>query len=206
MYSLLWIVPTLPLLGYLILTFAGRRMPKSAAGAIGVLSIGISALLTILLGIQFLNAPPAGGAYNQHLWNWISIGNLTIDFGFRFDSLTLTMMFVITFVGFLIHLFSTEYMKGDDDFHLFFAYMNLFVSSMLILVMADNLIFLYLGWEGVGLCSYLLIGFWYKDPANGAAARKAFIVTRIGDVSMLLGIAILVANLGTLNIQDILSL
>ena len=181
-------------------------MPKSAAGAIGVLSIGISALLTILLGIQFLNAPPAGGAYNQHLWNWISIGNLTIDFGFRFDSLTLTMMFVITFVGFLIHLFSTEYMKGDDDFHLFFAYMNLFVSSMLILVMADNLIFLYLGWEGVGLCSYLLIGFWYKDPANGAAARKAFIVTRIGDVSMLLGIAILVANLGTLNIQDILSL
>ena len=205
MFHLLWLVPALPLAGFLVLIFAGKRMPGLLAGAIGSITIGISAVLTILIGIQFLGAPPAGHAFTQKLWTWLAVGNLNIDVGFRFDSLTLTMMFVITFVGFLIHLFSTEYMQGDRDYHLFFAYMNLFVASMLILVMADNLVFLYLGWEGVGLCSYLLIGFWYSDPANGAAARKAFIVTRIGDASMLLGIAILASNLGTLNIQAILS-
>ncbi len=205
MFHLLWLVPALPLIGFVILVFAGKKMPAALAGTIGTLSVGISALITILLGVQYFSAPPSGGAFVQSLWNWVSVGDLRIDIGFRFDSLTLTMMFVVTFVGFLIHLYSTEYMQGDGDYHLFFAYMNLFVTSMLILVMADNLVFLYLGWEGVGLCSYLLIGYWYRDPANGAAARKAFIVTRIGDVSMLLGIAILAANLGTLNIQDILS-
>src|SRR6185503_371094 len=105
---------------------------------------------------------------------------------------------------FFIHLFASWYMRGDEGYDRFFSYMNLFVASMIFLVLGDNLLFLYFGWEGVGLCSYLLIGFWYKDPANGAAARKAFIVTRVGDTFMAIGLFILFHNLGTLNIQDLL--
>src|SRR5690348_7380797 len=114
------------------------------------------------------------------------------------------MVLVITFVAFLIHLYSTEYMEGDVGYSRFFAYMNLFVASMVTLVLADNLLLLYLGWEGVGLCSYLLIGFWYTDPANGRAARKAFIVTRVGDTSMVIGLFLIFQRLGTLNIQDLM--
>jgi NADH-quinone oxidoreductase subunit L len=117
----------------------------------------------------------------------------------------MVMMGVITGVGFLIHLYSIEFMWDDDAFCRFFAYMNLFVAAMLLLVMADNLLLLYLGWEGVGLCSYLLIGFWYRDPANGAAARKAFVVTRVGDTAMVLGILLLFTQLGTLDIQPLVA-
>jgi NADH-quinone oxidoreductase subunit L len=114
------------------------------------------------------------------------------------------MMVVVTFVAFLIHLYSTEFMIDDDGYSRFFAYMNLFVASMLMLVLGGNLLLLYLGWEGVGLCSYLLIGFWYSDPANGAAAQKAFIVTRIGDTAMAIGLFLLVTKLGTLDIQTLM--
>jgi NADH-quinone oxidoreductase subunit L len=114
------------------------------------------------------------------------------------------MILVVTVVGFFIHLYSSEFMLDEEGYSRFFAYMNLFVGSMLILVLADNLLLLYLGWEGVGLCSYLLIGFWYKDPANGHAARKAFIVTRIGDTAMALGLFLLFTNLGTFDIQDLM--
>ena len=114
------------------------------------------------------------------------------------------MILVVTFVGFWIHLYSAEFMRHDEGYSRFFAYMNLFVASMLTLLLADNLLLLYLGWEGVGLCSYLLIGFWYRDPANGAAARKAFIVTRVGDTAMLLGLFLLFTSLGTLQIQDLM--
>ena len=113
-------------------------------------------------------------------------------------------MLIITGVGFLIHLYATGYMSDDPSFARFFSYMNLFVSAMLMLVLGDNLVLLYLGWEGVGLCSYLLIGFWYTNPANGYAARKAFVVTRVGDTSMAIGLFLLFAQLGTLNIQDML--
>ena len=204
MYSLLWLIPLLPLAGFLVLVFFGRGMPRALAGIVGAGSVGLSALLTVIEGINFLSAPPAAGFYAERLWSWVALPGFTIDVGFRFDALTLTMMAIITVVGFLIHLYSTEFMAEDGDFALFFAYMNLFVASMLLLVMADNLLVLYLGWEGVGLCSYLLIGFWYRDPENGAAARKAFIVTRIGDVAMLIGFAVIVANLGTLNIQELM--
>lgn len=120
------------------------------------------------------------------------------------DPLSAVMIFVITFVGALIHLYSSEFLIDDEGYSRFFAYMNLFVASMLILVLADNLLFLFLGWEGVGLCSYLLIGFWYQDSENGLAARKAFIVTRMGDVAMTIGLLLLATNLGTLNIQELM--
>ena len=135
----------------------------------------------------------------------MQIGAFAPTFAVKLDALSLTMLGVVTGVGFFIHLFAAWYMRGDDGFARFFSYMNLFVASMLFLVLADDLLFLYFGWEGVGLCSYLLIGFWYKDPANCDAARKAFIVTRIGDTSMIIGLFVLYRAFGTLNIDAILT-
>ena len=124
--------------------------------------------------------------------------------GFYLDAVSLLMILVVTLVGLLIHVYSTAFMRDDEGYSRFFAYMNLFVASMLMLVLADNLICLYLGWEGVGLCSYLLIGFWYEDPHNGRAARKAFLVTRVGDAAMAVGLFLLFRQLGTLNIQELM--
>ena len=133
----------------------------------------------------------------------MQVGNFSPGIAFYFDGLTLVMMSVITGVGFLIHLFSTEFMEQDSSYARYFAYLNMFVAAMLVLVMADNLLLLYLGWEGVGVCSYLLVGFWYQNSANGQAARKAFVVTRIGDTAMALGLFLLFTELGTLNIQGL---
>src|SRR6185437_13451596 len=124
--------------------------------------------------------------------------------GLQLDALSLVMLLVVTFVSFVIHLYSSEFMQHDDGYARFFCYMNLFVAAMLMLVLADNLLLLYLGWEGVGLCSYLLIGFWYRDERNGSAARKAFIVTRIGDTAFLVGLLLLATHLGTLDISTLL--
>ena len=134
----------------------------------------------------------------------MDVAGLTSKVAFYLDGLSLVMVLIITGVGFLIHLYSVEYMIEDNDYQRFFAYMNLFVASMLTLVLADNLLLLFLGWEGVGLCSYLLIGFWYRDPANGEASRKAFVVNRIGDTSFLIGLFVIVVHLGTLDIQELM--
>jgi NADH-quinone oxidoreductase subunit L len=192
-----------PLLGFLILAFARGRISENLAAIIGVGSIGISALTAGFAGWQFLHAPPEGGAYSLLLWQWMSVGNFNPSFTLRLDALSLTMLGVITGVGFFIHLFASWYMRGDEGYARFFSYMNLFVASMLFLVLGDNLLFLYFGWEGVGLASYLLIGFWYQDPANGAAARKAFVITRVGDTFMAIALFILYREFGTLNIQQL---
>jgi len=205
MYDLLWLVPTFPFLGFLILAIFGKKIGKKLSAVVGVGSIGLSALITILIGIQFLTNPPEGHAYVQTLWTWIAADDFKVNIAFHLDALSMVFAFVVTFVGFWIHLYSTEYMADDEGFSRFFAYMNLFVGAMLMLVMGDNLLLLYLGWEGVGLCSYLLIGFWYRDPANGYAARKAFIVTRVGDAAMAVGLFMLFYSFNSLNIQEILS-
>ena len=201
MFDLLWLIPLLPLAGFLTITFGGSRLPSAAAAVIGVGSVSVSAVLSFLLGGTFLLHPPEGDAHVQFLWTWMLVGDFAPSVAFRLDALSIVMLWVITGVGALIHLYSVEYMRGDQAFKRFFAYMNLFVCMMLILVLADNLLLLYLGWEGVGLCSYLLIGFWSEDPSNGAAARKAFIVTRVGDTAMALGLFLLATELGTLDIQ-----
>jgi NADH-quinone oxidoreductase subunit L len=143
----------------------------------------------------------AGGApyVAEHLYTWLGVEDLRVDVAFKLDALSALMALVVTGVGFLIHLYAAAYMVGEADYARFFSYMNLFVAAMMTLVLADNLVLLYLGWEGVGVCSYLLIGFWYRDPANGAAGRKAFIVTRIGDAALMVAMLILVLELGTLN-------
>jgi NADH-quinone oxidoreductase subunit L len=200
--ELIWLVPALPLAGFVVLIF-GRRLPGKAAGIIGSLSLGLSAASACLVAWLFASGPSgASAAYSTSLWTWLELGSAAPAIAFSVDALSIVMILVVTIVGFLIHLFSIEHMAGEEGYRRFFAYMNLFVAFMLILVLADNFLLLYLGWEGVGLCSFLLIGFWYKDRANGAAARKAFIVTRVGDVALLLGILLMAANLGSLGIGE----
>lgn len=195
-----------PLIGYLLLSFGRGRLSENAAAVIGVGSMAISAAAAALAGVDFLSHRPENGVYTQVLWTWLSVDGFAPQLALRLDGLSLTMMGVITGVGFLIHVFASWYMRGEDGYERFFSYMNLFVAAMLFLVLGDNLLFLYLGWEGVGLCSYLLIGFYYQDPANGLAARKAFIVTRVGDTLMAIGLMILFRELGTLNIQELMTL
>ncbi len=199
----LWLVPALPLLGFVLLTLFQRLTRRIAAG-IGVGSVGVSMLAAFWAAYQFIASPPAGGHFSQTLWSWMDVGGFSAGISLYLDSFSLVMIVVITFVAFFIHIYSTAYMAGDDGYARVFAYMHLFVSSMLILVLAGNLLLLFLGWEGVGLCSYLLIGFWYKDPANARAAIKAFVVTRVGDAAMLVGMLLLFVSLGTLDIQQLL--
>jgi len=204
MLGLLWLIPALPYIGFLTLVLVGPRLPRRLIAIIGVGAVAVSALVAVVLATSFILTPPPGSAYIQALWSWIHVGGFNPNIALHLDALSLVMVLVVTVVGFLIHLYSAEFMAGEEGYHRFFAYMNLFVGSMLVLVLADNLLLLYLGWEGVGLCSYLLIGFWYKDPANGRAARKAFIVTRIGDTAMAIGLFLLFDNLGTLQIQPLM--
>ncbi|BBM00274.1 NADH-quinone oxidoreductase subunit L [Microbulbifer sp. GL-2] len=208
MQGLLAWVPLLPFIGFLVLVaiplFYHRELPEEVIAAIGVGSVGTAAILTAIVAATVFWQNPAE-VVSIKLWQWMLIDNLRLGFDFHVDWLTLVMLMIITGVGFLIHLYSAGYMREDPDFRRYFAYLNLFVCAMLILVMADNLVLLYLGWEGVGLCSYLLIGFWYKDPANGAAAQKAFIVTRIGDTAMAIGLFLLFFEFSTLNIPELIS-
>ncbi len=204
MTALIALIPGIPLLGFLVIALFGKLLGRRAVSFLGAGSVTLSAVLMIIVGIAFIISPPADGAYTVTLWHWLTAGGFRAAITLRLDTLALVFVFVITFVGALIHIYSVEHMADDEGIIRFFAYMNLFVGSMLLLVLAGNLLLLYLGWEGVGLCSYLLIGFWYKDPANGYAARKAFIVTRVGDTAMIIGLFLLYVNLGTLNIQDLM--
>ena len=202
MKELLWLIVALPFAGALILAFAGRVMPRAVSAIVGVGSISVSAILTLIVGFEFLgNTTPIV----QVAWQWFDVVGLSPNIGFHLDTVSLIFIFIITFVGALIHLYSAKFMWEDEGFVRFFVFMNLFIGLMLILVLADNLLLLYLGWEGVGLCSYLLIGYWYKDPKNGYAARKAFIVTRIGDAALAVSFYLLFMTFNTLNIQDILA-
>ena len=204
MSTIIPLIPAIPFLSFLILALFGHKLTRKVAGIIGAGSIGIIAVLTFIIAVTFLKSLPEVKSYSVHVWDWINAGNLKVEISFSLDSLSLVFCFVITFVGFLIHLYSIGFMEKDDGFTRFFAYMNLFIGSMLVLVLADNILLMYLGWEGVGLCSYLLIGFWYKEPANGYAARKAFIITRVGDTAMIIGIFILFINFGTVNINELM--
>ena len=199
--SLLALIPAVPLLGFTILFVTAGVLPKRWIAGIGVGSVGISTILALIVMVTFLGSSKP---YTEVVWNWIAVSGFTPHIGFYLDALSGLMMVVVAFVSFLIHLYSAEFMSTDEGYSRYFAYMNLFVASMLVLVLADNLLFLYLGWEGVGLCSYLLIGFWYRDPANGLAARKAFVVTRVGDTAMAIGLFVLFTNLGTLEIQPLM--
>ncbi|WP_193016158.1 NADH-quinone oxidoreductase subunit L [Proteus sp. FME41] len=198
--NILYLTFLLPLLGFLLLAFSRGRWSENVSAWIGTGSVGLSALVTLWAGLDFF----ANGqeTYVLTLWNWMSAGNFNIPFTLVLDGLSLTMLGVITGVGFLIHMYASWYMRGEEGYSRFFAYTNLFIASMVLLVLADNMMLMYMGWEGVGLCSYLLIGFYYTNPANGAAAMKAFIVTRVGDVFLAIGMFILFDQLGTLSFRE----
>lgn len=197
----LWLIPALPLIGSFILIMAGSRLPKRMVPIVGAGSVGLAALVTIIIGFNFISS--GSTSVDVLAWQWMDVAGFSPAVAFHLDALSLVFIFVITFVGFLIHIYSAEFMVDDDGYARFFAYLNLFVCSMLTLVLADNLVLMYLGWEGVGLCSYLLIGFWYTEEKNGYAARKAFIVTRVGDTSLAIGLFMLFQNFHTLNIQQL---
>jgi len=202
MQGLLPLIPLCPLLGCLALIFGQGLLPRRAVPWVGAGSVGLAALLTGMVGAEFLDGSLE--PVTVKLWTWLRSGELGPDFALYLDALSLAMLFVVTGVGFLIHAYSAGFMADDPGYARFFAYMNLFVAAMLMLVLADNLVLLYLGWEGVGLCSYLLIGFWYQEPANGAAARKAFVTTRVGDTALALGLFLLFTELRTLDIQPLM--
>lgn len=200
----LYLTILFPLIGFLILVSGRKRLSENVAALVGVGSVGLAAIFAALAGWDFLQNKPASGAFIQPLWTWVNVDGFAPAFNLYLDGLSLTMLGVITGVGFLIHVFASWYMRGDEDYARFFSYMNLFLASMILLVLGDNLVSLYFGWEGVGICSYLLIGYYYRDPANGLAARKAFVVTRVGDALMAIGLFVIYQNIGTLNIQEIM--
>ena len=192
-----------PLVGFLINIFFGKTLGKTVSGAIGTASVFISFLCTICLFSQ-INAN--GKAITFHLADWFSIGTIKVNFSFLFDQLSALWLLFVTGIGTLIHLYSISYMHEDENMHKFFSYLNLFVFFMIALVSGSNLLIMFIGWEGVGICSYLLIGFWYKNQDYNDAAKKAFIMNRIGDLGFLIGIFILGHLFGTLDFLEIKAL
>jgi len=185
-------IPLIPLGAAVFNIFIGSKLGKTSAGMLASLAVGAS--FAIALYVFWLL--PANGVFKDALYTWIESGALQVKLSFQVDALTAVMLLIVTGIGFLIHVYSLGYMGHDEDMARFFIYLNLFIFFMLILVMADNLLLLFVGWEGVGLCSYLLIGFWYRDHNNTIAGNKAFIVNRIGDFGFVLGIFLLVTELG----------
>lgn len=202
MFDLLYLVPALPLASFFLLAVFGRRFNRRFVSLLGTGASGLSALTATVLALQFMASPPAGHMFLQTVRTWMNVAGFSPMLSLCLDPLSVVMALVVAWVSFLILLYSTWYMADDDGYSRFFAYMNLFVGSMLILVLAGDLLFLYLGWEGVGLCSYLLIGFWYREEENARAAVKAFLVTRIGDTAFAIGLFLIYWNCGTLDIQQ----
>ena len=203
MQDLLFMVPLAPLLSSLILLLLHGRLSPIIVALVGVGSMALASILTLLIGLEFYQQ--GATAFQQVLFNWLPIAGASLDFALHLDQLSMVMMGVITGIGWMIHWYGAAYLFGDKDVQRFFVYMNLFIFAMLMLVLGDSLVLLYLGWEGVGLCSFLLIGFWQHDANNVLAAKKAFIVTRVGDTAMILGLLILFSQFNSLHISTILN-
>ena len=201
--NIAWLVLALPLLGFLITGMGYRRLKHNKAGIIASTMVVLSFLVSVAL--YFVLQSAGKDSATVTLFNWIMIGNMNIPFALLIDHLSLTMMLIITGVGALIHIYSIGYMQDDDRVNSFFAQMNLFTFSMLLLVMGANYLVLFIGWEGVGLCSYLLIGFWFKNPAFNYAARKAFVMNRIGDLGFILGIILLFFTFKSVTFSEVFS-
>lgn len=203
MAQMVWLIPVLPLIGFIILGLGSKRVPKNLVGIIASGSVLGSFIIALTVFIGFLN-----GSYSPQtieLFDWISSGKLHIPFSFLIDQLSVLMTLIITGVGFLIHVYSVGYMHDDEGFTRFFSYLNLFVFSMLLLVLGSNYVIMFIGWEGVGLCSYLLIGFWFKNQSYNDAAKKAFIMNRIGDLGFLLGIFLIYMTFGSVSFAEVFS-
>jgi len=206
MLSWIWVVPTAPLLGFALLSLFGEWISRRMVAVIGAGSVGLSTAIAGFITFQFITGVPGDMpfSFNQVWWTWLGFADLSVQIGLHLDAVSTVMMVVVTFVAFLIHLYSVEFMSEEEGYSRFFAYMNLFVGSMLILVLADTFLLLLVGWEGVGLCSYLLIGFWYQESSNGLAAQKAFLMTRLADTALIIAILTIFTQLETMHIQTAL--
>src|SRR4029077_18380986 len=203
MLELLWLIPILPLAGAAVNGLLGRRFPKALVTAVGVGAPLLSLLVALGCLWEFSQRSFPNDAYNQVLYAWTA-GDLSIPAAFLLDHLSAVMLFIVTFVGFLIHVYSAGYMSHEEGYRRYFAYLNLFMAAMLMLVLGNNYLVMFVGWEGVGLCSYLLIGFYYDQAFPPYAGKKAFIVNRIGDFAFLVGMFALFANFGSLPYHDVL--
>jgi NADH-quinone oxidoreductase subunit L len=203
MLNLVYLIPLLPLIGFVIIGLGNKKLPKFLVGLIGCGSILGAFLIVLSLLIGVLNGSIESTTISY--FDWINAGNLNLQMSFLIDPLSVMMMTIITGVGFLIHVYSAGYMSHDEGFARYFAYLNLFVFSMLLLVMGSNYVVMFAGWEGVGLCSYLLIGFWFKNTNYNNAAKKAFIMNRIGDLGFLLGMILIFFTFKSLNYSEVFS-
>jgi len=197
--DLVWLIPALPLAGFLVLVLLGRRLGEPGAGWLATAMCGGSFLATLVVYAGLLGEDEHDRSVVKTLFEWIPVGDLQVDIGFLADPLSITMALFVTGVGTLIHLYSIGYMHGDRDFPKFFVYLNLFIFSMLMLVLGSNMLVTFIGWEGVGACSYLLISFWFTNEANASAGKKAFVTNRIGDWGFLLAIFLAFSSLGTID-------
>ena len=201
MSHLIWVIPILPLLGFCIIGLLNKHLPKALVSFIACSTILASFIISMGVFLSLLNAENT--SITVTLFDWINAGSLHLSFSFLVDPLSSLMLLIITGIGFLIHLYSVGYMHHDEGFNRFFAYLNLFIFFMLLLVLGDNYVVMFTGWEGVGLCSYLLIGFWFKNTDYNNAAKKAFIMNRIGDFGFLLGMFLIFNTFGSLNFAEV---
>ena len=202
--ELVWLVPLAPLAGVVALALFGRRLGEPLAGWLGTAAVGASFVASLLVLAGLLGLDSHDRAVTVTLFSWVPVGDLAVDAAFLVDPLSVTMILFVTGVSALIHLYSIGYMHGDENYSRFFLYLNLFVFSMLVLVLADNLLLTFLGWEGVGACSYFLISFWFGDEANSVAGKKAFVTNRVGDFGFLLAMFFAFGAFGTLSYSGIL--
>ncbi|MBI3257504.1 MAG: NADH-quinone oxidoreductase subunit L, partial [Actinobacteria bacterium] len=197
MLGAVWLVPALPLLGFLTLALVGRRLADPVAGWLATSVMAGSFVAAVVTFVGLIGQSEHERQFVFHLFSWIPSGDLTVDAGFLVDPLSITMALFVTGVGTLIHLYSIGYMHGDGRFPRFFVYLNLFAFSMLMLVLGDNLVLTFLGWEGVGACSYLLISFWFERESAAVAGKKAFITNRVGDWGFMVAIFLTFATFGS---------
>ncbi|MCA1007908.1 NADH-quinone oxidoreductase subunit L [Rhodococcus hoagii] len=202
-HALIWLLPALPLLGAAVLLLAGRRSDRWGH-LLGCAAALASFAVAVALFADMVGRDGSDRVFEQHLFSWLPVAGLQVDSGLRLDQLSMCFVLLITGVGSLIHIYSVGYMKTDPGRRRFFAYLNLFLAAMLLLVLADNYLGLYVGWEGVGLASYLLIGFWQYKPTAATAAKKAFVVNRVGDMGLMVGLMIMFATFGSVSFADVL--
>src|SRR5476649_180479 len=202
---MLILIPLLPFLGFLLNASLGRRVSKAAAGAVACGTMFGSLLVSLTMVWQLVARPAESRAISNAVFTWIASGDFTVAFTLRVDPLAAVMILVITGIGWLIHVYSTAYMheESDSEYARYFSYLNLFAAFMLVLVLGATFLVMFVGWEGVGLCSYLLIGFWYQKKAASDAGKKAFIVNRIGDFGFVLGVLLLFVRFGTVDFQEV---
>ncbi|HTH26464.1 MAG TPA: proton-conducting transporter membrane subunit, partial [Vicinamibacterales bacterium] len=202
---MLALIPLLPFAGFLVNAFVGKRLSKSISGGLATGVMAISFVIAVMQVLALAGMPPESRQINQTLFTWITAGDFSLDLALRLDALSAVMILVITGIGSLIHLYSTSYMhdETDPEFARYFSYLNLFCFFMLMLVLGSNVLVMFVGWEGVGLCSYLLIGYYYEKPSASDAAKKAFVVNRVGDFAFILGALLLLVTFNSLDFYTI---